>query len=417
MPASAEHFALPFDDAIEFFRGKVNLPTRTWKDLWEGMHARAFVSAGAMKHELLSDLRGATDKALSKGTTLADFRKDFDNIVSRHGWVHRGKPGWRAALIYDTNLSTAYHAGHWKGMTDPDVLKARPFLRYVPSSSAEKRPEHVAWYNIVLPADHPWWKTHYPPNGWGCKCGAVNHSAREVERLKAEEADGPHPIKTEAPPDEYYDWTDKTTGEVIQVPKGIDPGWAYNVGESAWGRQLSEVEMDAWRAMKKDAWETLTPGNWQTEGRPRNIDRDIPKAAPNYKAVKTGEAVREQLVEILGGEEKVFSFTVGTYRHDVLVNAETLAEHIDPNRAPYLPLLPETLEEPYEVWLRFDRHKGTGRVVLRQRIIKGVDLKKYEGLLVVTEAVDGVMTAWSYVPARQTKYINAQRAGKLIWAR
>jgi uncharacterized protein with gpF-like domain len=29
------------------------------------------------------------------------------------------------------------------------------------------RPMHAAWHNTVLPFDHPFWKTHYPPNGWG----------------------------------------------------------------------------------------------------------------------------------------------------------------------------------------------------------------------------------------------------------
>jgi uncharacterized protein with gpF-like domain len=169
MTQSAKYMNLPFDEAISFFRQKVNLPTQTWKDLWQGMHSRAFVVAGAMKDELLSDLRSAVDKGISKGTTLAEFRKDFDGIVQKSGWDYKGSRGWRTATIFNTNLSTAYSAGHWKQMTDPDVLQARPYLRYVASSAREPRAEHMAWYNVVLPADDPWWQTHTPPKGWGCK--------------------------------------------------------------------------------------------------------------------------------------------------------------------------------------------------------------------------------------------------------
>jgi len=167
MPPSAKYMDLPFDEAIEFFRDKINLPTRTWKDLWQGMHARAFVVAGAMKDELLCDLYSAVRKGIERGTTLDEFSKDFDRIIQRYGWNYRGSRGWRTVVIFNTNLSTAYSSGHWKQMTDEHVIRARPYFRYVASSSAEPRVEHMKWYNLVLPADHEFWRTHYPPNGWG----------------------------------------------------------------------------------------------------------------------------------------------------------------------------------------------------------------------------------------------------------
>lgn len=168
MTPSAKYLNLPFDEAISFFRQKLlNLPTERWNDLWKDQHAAAFVVAGAMKGELLADLRGAVDKGIADGTTLAEFRRDFDKLVERHGWKYKGNRGWRTATIFNTNLSTAYAAGHWEQMTDPDVLATRPYLRYVGTSSKDPRPEHLAWAGVVLLADDPWWRTHYPPNGWG----------------------------------------------------------------------------------------------------------------------------------------------------------------------------------------------------------------------------------------------------------
>ncbi|MCK4529322.1 hypothetical protein KAW18_18315 [candidate division WOR-3 bacterium] len=60
----------------------------------------------------------------------------------------------------------------------------------------------------------------------------VNHSAREVEKITKEEAKGPHPVQTKAPKIERYEWLDKDTGKTYTIPKGIDPGWDYNVGKS-----------------------------------------------------------------------------------------------------------------------------------------------------------------------------------------
>ena len=122
--------SVPFKEAIDFFRQKVNLPTEKWTDLMNEMHSRAFVVAGAMKSELLSDMRTAIDDAISKGTTITEFRKAFDETVKKHGWDYKGNRGWRTGVIFNTNLRVAWSAGHYKQMTDPDVLKARPYWRY-----------------------------------------------------------------------------------------------------------------------------------------------------------------------------------------------------------------------------------------------------------------------------------------------
>lgn len=213
----------PFEEAILFFRRKLNMPTAHWDDLWKMMHTRGFSVAGAMQEELLADLKTAVDKAIADGTTLAQFRKDFDGIVAANGWIYKGGRNFRSKMIYDTNLRTAYHAGRYQQMIDPDVVAQRPYWQYRHGGSANPREEHLAWDGLVLPADDPWWDTHYPPNGWGCKCRVVTLSQRDLERLGKTEPD-------DAPAIEYRDWKDRD-GKTHKVPQGIDPGWDYNVGQ------------------------------------------------------------------------------------------------------------------------------------------------------------------------------------------
>jgi len=121
---------LPFQEAIDYFQGKLNVPTQRWTDLQKDMHARAFVVAGAEKAELLTGLREQIDSALTKGTTFQDFKKRFGELAEEHKWKHTGKPTWRARVIYQTNLRTAYQAGRYKQMTDPEVLASRPLWQY-----------------------------------------------------------------------------------------------------------------------------------------------------------------------------------------------------------------------------------------------------------------------------------------------
>jgi hypothetical protein len=67
---------------------QVNLPSRSWTEVYKAEHDYAFVVAGAIKHNLLTDLRGAVEKSIANGTTLEQFRKDFDQDVGKHGWQY-----------------------------------------------------------------------------------------------------------------------------------------------------------------------------------------------------------------------------------------------------------------------------------------------------------------------------------------
>lgn len=160
--------SLPFQEAIEFLKKKLNVPTQHWDDLWRGMHSRGFMVAGAMLEDMVKDFHDAIDRAIAEGTTITDFRAVFDDVVARTGWQYHGARGWRTALIFNTNLQVAYSAGHYRQQTHPDVLAARPYWMYRHGDSVNPRPEHLAWDGLILPADDPWWDDHYPPNGWGC---------------------------------------------------------------------------------------------------------------------------------------------------------------------------------------------------------------------------------------------------------
>lgn len=220
----AEYGNLPFAEAIEFFRRKLNMPTARWQDVYAAAHEEMFMVAGAMKADMLVDFKAAIDKAISDGTTLADFQKDFDRIVERYGWEYVGGRAWRTRVIFETNVRQAYNAGRYEQMQDPDVKRLRPYKIYRHSdASREPRTEHLAWDGLVLPADDPWWRTHTPQNGWGCKCKVFTLSKRDLAKMDKSGPDTAPEIKT-------VPYTDPKTGETRQVPEGIDPGFEYAPG-------------------------------------------------------------------------------------------------------------------------------------------------------------------------------------------
>lgn len=179
-------FQLKFQAQIDYLQQKINLPTESYKDLTARQHDRAFVVAGAMKADLLNDLHVAVNEAVASGQTLKDFQKNFDQIIAKRGWLadsDKEYKAWRAKIIYQTNLRTSHAAGRYKQMTDPDVLKRRPYWVYRHNSIENPRITHESWNNLVLPAEHAFWKVNFPPNGYGCNCTVEAINERQMNAM------------------------------------------------------------------------------------------------------------------------------------------------------------------------------------------------------------------------------------------
>lgn len=220
--AVAQALDLPFDEAIRFFRQKAAVTTESHRDVWDAAHSKMFMVAGANRQAIVDDFQEAIAKALEKGTTLEEFRKDFDRIVKAHGWSYRGERGWRTRTIFETNLSTAYAAGRYAKLTAPDTLATFPYWQYRHSGAVHPRVQHKAWDGKIYAADDPFWTVAYPPNGYGCGCFVVPVSRGGLKRIGKS---GP-----DVPPDLDQLGTDQ--------PLGVDPSFAYNPGQ-AWLRQTA----------------------------------------------------------------------------------------------------------------------------------------------------------------------------------
>ncbi len=230
--ATVEAVDLPFQEAIDFFAQKANVTTHAWTDVWQEAHARAFMVAGAASEALVEDFRQAIHKAIADGTTLAEFRKDFDRIVEKRGWTGWTGEGteagraWRTRVIYETNLNMAYAAGRYAQMTDPDVLRVYPYWVYRHSGNPHPRLQHKAWDGLTLAATDSFWSTNYPPNGFNCGCTVEPVSARGLRRQGKEGPDTAPPLDIQPRPVGL-------SGKTALAPAGVDPGFAYNPGE-AW---------------------------------------------------------------------------------------------------------------------------------------------------------------------------------------
>lgn len=220
-------------EALAWFNAKGLQVGFDHRDVWREEHSKAFTVAKAMQLDVLTDIRNAVEEALKQGKTFSQFRKELTPLLQKKGWWGRqeitdpldGRPketqlgsARRLQVIYRTNMRTARAAGQWDRIQR--TKNTLPFLLYALGPSEIHRVEHERWAGLILPANDPFWLTHYPPNGWGCKCRVRQISAAEAKRRGVD-------IAPELKTREYVN---KRTGEVTRVPEGIDPGWDYNPG-------------------------------------------------------------------------------------------------------------------------------------------------------------------------------------------
>lgn len=263
MAVEVRPFGVQFSEAIAYLKGKLPEASLAWDDLAGPVHGKVFTVAGATSADLARDMQAALVKALEQGQTLTAFRKDFDNIVSQYGWTYKGKRGWRTGVIFNTNMRSAHMAGRWAQI---QAAKAdRPYLQYRTAGDARVRPQHRQWNGLIYPVDDVFWQTHYPPNGWGCRCTVRSYSLGD---LKARNLQVSEPFKP-ATRDVV-----NTNGDVTdRVPVGIDPGWDHNVGQSwispelALGAKLAALPREL-RGLMTDktispAFQTVIEGNWK----------------------------------------------------------------------------------------------------------------------------------------------------------
>jgi hypothetical protein len=226
--AAVAYGSVPFQDQIAFFRRKRDVLTESYLDIWESQHDTSFMVAGANRDDLVADLREAIRKAIEDGNTLADFRRDFDRIVSTYGWDYNGGRNWRSRVIYETNLRQSYNAGRWAQLQR--LKKTRPWWRYRHSDAVQHpRPLHQAWDGMILHCDDPWWQTHFPANGWGCQCYVEALSDRDLKALgktgpdKAPDIDMQTVVVGQRSP---------SGPREVYTPAGVDPGFGYAPGSS-----------------------------------------------------------------------------------------------------------------------------------------------------------------------------------------
>ena len=151
-----------------------HLPTDVPDTLRYALEENGFIFSGFKTFHAMREigLSLVTDKGEIK--PYADFQKDVLKLNAKYNTNY-------LYAEYKHAVGTSQMAAKWhKIEADGD----RYLLQYRTAQDESVREEHALMDGITLPPSDPFWDKYYPPNGWGCRCTAV-----QVRRGKYTESD------------------------------------------------------------------------------------------------------------------------------------------------------------------------------------------------------------------------------------
>ena len=299
------------DKALQYIKQKNLKPAFSYKDVWNEEHITSFTVAKVMNVDILQDIKNAVEKAIKNGETLSQFKKNllptlykagwtgkteiYDNITGEKKEVYIDTPR-RLKTIYETNLRSAYMKGRFDRAYESD---AHPYLMYRVGPSKVHRPEHLEWDGLILDKNDPFWLTHNPPNGWGCKCYTVAVSKGRKERYEKEgiptltfdNQTVQVRVKTKAPKTIYKTFVNKRNGTISKVPVGVDPSFNFNQGNYSRDLVLFDDFMKKAKKTFPERFENIAETILRNEIKKEQFESFIERAFENKTASKNITAV------------------------------------------------------------------------------------------------------------------------------
>lgn len=256
--------------------------------------------------------------------------------------------------------------------------------------------------------DDPFWATHYPPNGWKCRCSVIQYSDNDLKRRGF--------VPSKSPQIRYTEWENKRTGKIEQIPEGIAPGFDYNVGKARYRAFTPEPDGNPPQTFQNRAAE-LPP---LPEASPMPENSVLPEGLSDTEYARA--FLSEFGADI--GKPVVYTDVVGeplVIDEGLFLNKKTMKFKANKlGRGIYMRLLAKAIKDPDEIWLMWGN--DTEKRPLRRRYIKIFENTDGSHCLTVFEKDKEQWRGVTTFPAQlyegkqiKDEYVNEQRNGFLAY--
>lgn len=141
---------------VDFTTPDAEMLTRLTRDVWH--------FSAAKNYQQMRDLTLALKDENGKLREFTDFKEAAQTICEKYNetWLR---------TEYNFAVAASQNAARWNEFEkEADSI---PFLKYQTVGDDAVRESHRVLDGVVKHINDPFWATHFPPNGWGCRCEAV----------------------------------------------------------------------------------------------------------------------------------------------------------------------------------------------------------------------------------------------------
>lgn len=140
-----------------------HLPTDVPDTLRYALEENSFIFSGFKTFHAMREIGLSLVNDKGEIKSYSDFQADVQKINATYNTNY-------LYAEYKHAVGTAQMAARWVGIAaDGD----RYLLQYRTAQDDRVREDHALMDGITLPPSDPFWDKYYPPNGWGCRCTAV----------------------------------------------------------------------------------------------------------------------------------------------------------------------------------------------------------------------------------------------------
>ena len=263
---------LLIETAAAINRGvNTHLPTDVPDTLRYALEENSFIFSGFKTFHAMREIGLSLLNDKGEIKQYADFQADVIKLNNKYNKAY-------LYAEYKHAISTSQMAAKWVGIeADGD----RYLLQYRTAEDNRVREDHAALDGITLPPSDPFWSKYYPPNGWGCRCTAV-----QVRRGKYTESDPKAAMElgdsaTEAAKQQIFRFN---AGKEMQL---FPPKHPYFKAPAAAKKVVQEVVQEESEQVRKDRYKAELPDSLTDAEKEAIVQNyiDIEKAAKIRKGV------------------------------------------------------------------------------------------------------------------------------------